>query len=198
MSLSIEQLEFLANKGFTASEIVQFAKMASKPARSANAERQARYRERQKGEAVTESVTSNVTCNVNSNEHSPLPLPPNENISNPPTPTPGYNTRTRKGLAGKPEADKPDGVSDQIWKDFRDLRKRKRAPLTATALAGIEAEAKKAGWTMDAALAKCIARGWQGFEADWVKDQPKPVSTDDVDPAVKRLMALKARQAAPA
>jgi hypothetical protein len=35
----------------------------------------------------------------------------------------------------------------------------------------IAAEAQKAGWTLDKALAECAARGWRGFKAEWV--QPK-------------------------
>jgi len=194
MSLTIEQLEFLADKGFTAAEIVQFAKMADRPVRSANAERQARYRARQKSVDATESVTSNVICNATSNITPPLSLPPNENISNPPTHTPGNNTRARKG-AGTPA--KPDGVQDQTWIDFLDLRKRKRAALNETALAGIEREAKKAGWSLECALAKCLARGWQGFDAEWVKGERPP--NDDAandDPLTRRLMARKAAREA--
>lgn len=63
---------------------------------------------------------------------------------------------------------KPDGVKDQTWADFLKVRAKKRAPMTPTALDGIEAEALKAGWTLEAALAKCAVKGWQSFEADWV------------------------------
>lgn len=191
MSLTVEQLEFLAGKGLSAAEIVEFAKLSEKP-RSANAERQARFRQRRKDagknecESVTESVTSNVTRDVTP----PLSLPPNENISNPPTHTPPeYNTRTRKAPLAKPI-----GVIDQTWQDFQDLRKRKRAPLTETAMAGIEREAEKAGWPMEAALAECVTRGWQAFKADWVAGQPKPMQTLDDDPALRRLRAMKARE----
>jgi hypothetical protein len=79
-------------------------------------------------------------------------------------------------------------VNDQTWLDFQDLRKRKRAPLTATALAGIEAEARKAGWSLESALAKCIARGWQGFEADWVKSETPPIAAGEIDPLMRSIM----------
>jgi len=65
-------------------------------------------------------------------------------------------------------AAKPDDVSDDVWSDFQGLRRQKRAPLTETAMKGIEREAVKAGWTLDAALRECCERGWQGFKADWV------------------------------
>ncbi|WP_249276309.1 YdaU family protein [Bordetella genomosp. 7] len=61
------------------------------------------------------------------------------------------------------------GVPADVATEFLALRARKRAPLTEVALAGVRREAEKAGWTLDQTLRKCIERGWQGFEADWVK-----------------------------
>lgn len=96
MNLSIEQMEFLAAKGLTIGEVIEFAKMGS--ARSANAERQARYRERQKEASAADNVTRNVTRNATDDNSPALSLPPNDNNSNPPTHThPETNTRARKG-----------------------------------------------------------------------------------------------------
>ena len=66
---------------------------------------------------------------------------------------------------------RPDSVPEQVWNDFIKIRKAKKAPLTQTALNGIEREAETAGWTLEDALTECVSRGWQGFKADWV--QPK-------------------------
>lgn len=74
--------------------------------------------------------------------------------------------RARVPLAIVPQ---PDGVSDVVWRDFQKYRKDKGAPLTETALAGIEREAGKAGWTLEAALIELQQRGWQGFKASWVE-----------------------------
>lgn len=63
---------------------------------------------------------------------------------------------------------KPADVSDEVWSDFLAHRKRVRADLTNTALQGIMREAEKAGWTLEAALAECVVRGWRGFKAEWV------------------------------
>lgn len=41
-------------------------------------------------------------------------------------------------------------------------------------MAGIRREAENAGWPLDAALAECVSRGWQGFKADWVRDAKPP------------------------
>ena len=70
--------------------------------------------------------------------------------------------------AAKPSAiSKPDEVTDQVWADFLQIRKAKRSPLTATALAGIEREAAKAGIGLQQALEVCCESGWVGFKADW-------------------------------
>lgn len=63
-------------------------------------------------------------------------------------------------------------IPEQVLKDFLALRNRKKAPLTHTAIKGIEREAKKAGINTAAALEICCERGWTGFKAEWVKDIP--------------------------
>ncbi len=64
---------------------------------------------------------------------------------------------------------RPDGVSEQVWEDFSALRTKRRAPITETALKGIQREAEKAGITLEAALSTCCERGWQGFKAEWYR-----------------------------
>jgi hypothetical protein len=65
----------------------------------------------------------------------------------------------------------PDFVDPQVWADFLSIRKAKKAPMTETALKGIEREAKKAGWSLEKAISECVTRGWQSFKADWVKEK---------------------------
>lgn len=65
---------------------------------------------------------------------------------------------------------RPDEVAEAVWADWLQLRKAKRAEVTPTALAGIAAEARKAGWSLEQALAECCSRGWTGFKAGWVSD----------------------------
>lgn len=64
---------------------------------------------------------------------------------------------------------RPHDVCEQVWEDFIAHRKRLKANLTQTALNGILSEAKKAGVTLEAALAECVTRGWRGFKADWIQ-----------------------------
>jgi uncharacterized protein YdaU (DUF1376 family) len=73
--------------------------------------------------------------------------------------------------------DIPTGVSPATWSDFLVLRKGKKAPVTESAIKGIEREARKAGWSLEKALLECCARGWIGFKADWVQtDAEKKMS----------------------
>jgi hypothetical protein len=75
--------------------------------------------------------------------------------------------RNKKSSATQIE--KPAGVGDQVWDDFIALRKAKRAPLSATALASIAKEAEKAAMHIEEALTECVTRGWQSFKAEWMK-----------------------------
>ena len=74
---------------------------------------------------------------------------------------------------------RPDDVEEAIWNDFLSLRKAKRSPLTETALERIRAQAVEAKLTLSQALQICCSRGWQGFEAGWVKpDDRKMVQVE--------------------
>jgi uncharacterized protein YdaU (DUF1376 family) len=63
----------------------------------------------------------------------------------------------------------PVGVLPEVWQDFVQQRKAKKAAITETAMKGIEREANKAGITLNAALQEICARGWTGFKAEWVQ-----------------------------
>lgn len=62
-------------------------------------------------------------------------------------------------------------ITPRVWTDYLLHRKRKRAPLTQTALDNLAAElhlAVAGGWTADAALAEAMQFGWTGFRFDWL------------------------------
>ena len=87
-------------------------------------------------------------------------------------------TSTSKTKTIAPSAcNRPEGVLESLWEDFVTLRKAKKAPLTASALKGIEREAKKAGMNIEEALYECCARGWTGFKAEWIKKEPFDVGS---------------------
>lgn len=80
--------------------------------------------------------------------------------------TPVEEKTARKRAA--PLAQPPD-VDPQVWADWLQLRRGKRAPVTATVLDGAKSEAMKAGMTLDAFLRVWCRRGSQGLEADWLR-----------------------------
>lgn len=61
------------------------------------------------------------------------------------------------------------GVAEQVANDWLQLRKSKKSAVTLTAINGIANEAKKAGVSLNQALAVCCQNGWSGFRADWIK-----------------------------
>lgn len=65
---------------------------------------------------------------------------------------------------------KPAEVLQSVWDDFIALRKAKKAPLSLTALQGIQRESDKAGISLEAALSMCCTRGWQSFRAEYLKE----------------------------
>lgn len=180
--MNTETLRLLVAKGLSAEDILEIAEVLDKPKpRSANAERQARYRRRRNGgdaqEQVAETVTDNVTRNADSNvtpslSPSSFPQTPNQHPHTHPDNKPAREGRGKTSKSAPPA--KPETVKDQTWADFLALRKSKHAPLTETALAGIVREAGKAGWTLEDALAKVVTRGWQSFEARFVENDGKP------------------------
>ena len=84
--------------------------------------------------------------------------------------------RTQVSKNYKELINKPSGVDDQIWNDWVLLRKKKRAPITETALDIIVKQAGKAGISLSDALSECCARGWAGFKADWYLSKDKQQS----------------------
>lgn len=93
----------------------------------------------------------------------------------------------------------PDDVAETVWEDFQRLRREKRAPLTETALAGVRREAKKAGVSMEVALAACCEYGWQGFNASWYAERTAVKPTDAAaETPYQRSMRERMQEAVPA
>lgn len=92
-----------------------------------------------------------------------------------PYPTP-YPTPTEEmqpaAAAPSPRAKQmpcPDDVDSQVWADWLQLRKAKKAPVTQTVVDGARREAAKAGMGFEAFLSVWCQRGSQGLQADWLK-----------------------------
>jgi len=67
----------------------------------------------------------------------------------------------------------PSDVDQQVWADWMQVRKAKRAPITQTSLDEVKRQADKAGLTLTQAIQECVNRGWQGFKADWLSTPKK-------------------------
>jgi len=65
----------------------------------------------------------------------------------------------------------PDGVSERVFSDYLKLRKGLKAPVTETAIRGLEREANKAGLSLQNVMELCCQNGWRGFKADWIKEK---------------------------
>jgi uncharacterized protein YdaU (DUF1376 family) len=70
----------------------------------------------------------------------------------------------------------PSDVDQQIWNDWKQLRKAKKAPVTETVVKGARKEAAKANMAFSDFLSVWCARGSQGLQADWLKPDEKNLS----------------------
>lgn len=104
---------------------------------------------------------------------SPLPLKPaSPEQSIEPSLNHPRNTSARKRALPAQAPQPPAGVSPQVFADWLEVRKARRAgPVTETVLAGLRAEAAAAGLSLNDALAHCCLSGWQGFKAAWFQRQ---------------------------
>lgn len=77
------------------------------------------------------------------------------------------STSTATSSEGEPERDgkpsRPDDVPEDLWQDWLDYRKAKRAPVTQRVLDSTRRTATAAGMTMEQALNHWIANGQTGF-----------------------------------
>jgi uncharacterized protein YdaU (DUF1376 family) len=97
----------------------------------------------------------------------------------------------------------PKGVSDSVWQEFKALRQKKRATVTQRVVDSLQAEADKAGITLEKALHECCVRGWQAFKAEWVAPKANPAdivrltvpSNNLPDPALEKIKADEKRAA---
>ncbi len=123
-------------------------------------ERVKAFRERQRQEAPGNA--SETPCNATE-----TPETPREEKS-----------REEKTVAnateGEPRkrATAPEGVPAELWADYLEVRKAKRAgPITGTVLTGLRREAGKAGVDLAEAVKACCEYGWQGFSAQWFAER---------------------------
>lgn len=89
---------------------------------------------------------------------------------------PVTNNHINKDKTDKPERVnvdqfRPDGVSDEIWIEWKTLRKKKRWSITQRIVDALAREAAKANMTVEQAMVMQLEKDWRGFEADWLKSE---------------------------
>lgn len=77
----------------------------------------------------------------------------------------------------------PEGVSESIFKEYLDMRKKAKKGWTERIQNKLTTEGNKLGWSLEKVLEHCLEKEWIGFEAAWVKkDEEKskelPLGTD--------------------
>lgn len=91
----------------------------------------------------------------------------------------------------------PDDVDAQVWADWLQLRKDKRANVSATVVDGARREAAKAGMPLEDFLRIWCRRGSQGLEADWLKPHERAGPGRQPTAAEQRAMQAAPSIAAP-
>jgi len=109
--------------------------------------------------------------------------PPNGEANSPPNATP-IATNNHKPLTTNHKLNKekstsvdcPHDVDQQIWDDWKQLRKAKKAPVTETVVNSARKEAAKANMAFSDFLTVWCARGSQGLQAEWLKPEERNLS----------------------
>jgi len=65
----------------------------------------------------------------------------------------------------------PPDVNEQVWQDWLQLRKSKKASVTETVVKGARSEAAKLGWGLESFLVEWCTRGSQGLKAEWITEK---------------------------
>lgn len=140
-------------------EIARYREKSAKAARSANARWKA-----DKSHAERNADDMRTQCERNANA-----MPTQCEGNAPSNQTPVTNRKDKPRVSALTASDLAvDGLSENLAVEFLEHRKRKKALLTPRAWATIKAEAKKAGLSASEVAERCVARGWTGFEAEWV------------------------------
>ena len=97
------------------------------------------------------------------------------------TPKEGNNSRSEEGKKDKkdhisPSLDYscwPSMPNDELFAEWKELRKRKKAAISQTVINRVGKElhkASSAGFTVDQCFEQWVYKGWSGFEAEWMSN----------------------------
>lgn len=173
MSIIATAVRHLMAAGITGEALVQaIADMeAAQTKTDAVAEKRRAYDRERKRKAKDNStgIPPESADSTESAETVALSLPPNENISNPPTHTHPDITRVREAT----QFSCPDGVDPIDWRGLLANRQKQRAPMTESAYRQICKKLDgwaRQGWPPGPVVAAAAERGWRTvFETDEMK-----------------------------
>ena len=64
---------------------------------------------------------------------------------------------------------KPEGVSEDVWKNWLDHRKKKKGSVTELVLKTLSTKGEMAGLSLEEVMTIQVVNNWQGFEVSWLK-----------------------------
>jgi uncharacterized protein YdaU (DUF1376 family) len=117
---------------------------------------------------IASALPQHVDCDAVASKNDADAMPPTPTPTPTPTPKEEIEKTTQRATRSQAVAC-PVGVDPQVWADWLQLRKAKKAPVTQSALDRIEREAVHAGMSLQDALAHSCMRGWAGFKAEWMQ-----------------------------
>jgi len=123
-------------------------------------------------ETVNETAAETVTETVDQTPSPPLAAEkPNQNLTQTYQEPKQALEKPGKGKKKKEkrEAKQPDDVSDETWADFLEHRKNRRSLVSERVVEMFRKQAQKANISLDEAMQIAVARGWVGFEAEWLE-----------------------------
>lgn len=177
MPVSAETLRLLMDAGVEGDDLLRIVASidADNPAktRSANAERQARFREKRKAESVTNNATSNVTQSVTPRAHVEDNLQTN-NLS---------GSSEKKKTSRQDMADFQSELSSILDAErvqaLIDVRRKKGGKLNGHSARLLIAKINDSGLTPGEAADTMVLRNWISIERSWVdrNSQSKPQAT---------------------
>jgi hypothetical protein len=103
----------------------------------------------------------------------------------------------RKRAASPDVVECPEDVAEQVWKDWVQHRKAKRATVTKTVIDGAREEAAKANLTLEGFLKVWVRRGTQGLEADWLKPNERGTASPTGETPYQRQMRERMQAVVP-
>ncbi len=112
----------------------------------------------------------------------PVVLPRDSTVSSTPSTKHQAPTASLRSAVAAACAQLP-GIPEALVADYLEVRKGKKAgKFTATAVAGLEREAARAGIDLEAALRACCEFSWIGFNAQWYADRMQQAGRSSASP----------------